>query len=262
MLGKVLKYDLKSIGKSLFPLYAALLIMALVIRALGFLGESFTIFQIVGSFMMVLFVVLLIGTLFYTFFVSGKRYYKNLYSDEGYLTHTLPVKTGPLLSSKVISSLVYLIVSALAVVLAIIIAFDITNIVKVIETLIEALSVSLNTSKIKVITVGIIMLALAYMTYILMVFAGISLGHSHNSNKLVFSVVWWVVLYYVGQMVMVIFLAILFLTDPSFIDALNQDIPDASVVNKVVIFSLIANAILSCVYYGISYNRLKKLNLQ
>ena len=112
MLGKVLKYDLKSMGKSLFPLYAGLLGLALVLKFIGFIADNVSAFSFIYSIMFIFFIVLVIGGLFYTFFVSIMRYYKNLYSDEGYLTHTLPVSAGSLLFSKVLSSLIYIILSA------------------------------------------------------------------------------------------------------------------------------------------------------
>lgn len=62
---------------------------------------------------MVFLIILAVGQVLITYVIIVTRYYKSLYSDEGYLTHTLPVKAGSLLGSKVLTSFVWLILSYL-----------------------------------------------------------------------------------------------------------------------------------------------------
>lgn len=62
---------------------------------------------------MIFMIILAIGQVIMTYAVVVMRYYKNLYGDEGYLTHTLPVKAGSLLGSKVLTSFIWLMLSYL-----------------------------------------------------------------------------------------------------------------------------------------------------
>ena len=262
MLGKVLKYDIKSMGKSLFPLYLAILITAIVIRCFGFLAESFGVFKIINDLITGLFIVLLIGTFFYTFFVAIKRYYKNLYADESYLTHTLPVKVDTLLSSKVITSLIYIIVSSITVTLGLLIAMDMTAVIALVKVFLQQATIMFETQKLTIIIFGLLFMLLGYMTYVFMAYAGISLGQSHSNNKIVFSIVYCIALYYIGQIIMLIFLGIMMLSSPELITNLNNNTTDADAAKNIMLFALGADALLCIAYYVICHNRLKNLNLQ
>ncbi len=263
MLKKVLKYDLQSMGKSLFPLYAALIIMAIILRLLNLVADKLVLIEIIYGFMLLLFVLLMVGALFYTFFIAIKRYYKNLFSNEGYLTHTLPVSASSLLVSKTISAFVYLIATSIVMILALMIAIDTSQIFEILKQGIEIMALSMKVSNSTIIIFSILFIILGYMSYVLMVYAGISLGQIHNNNKLVFSVVWSIVLYYISQIISIVMLGVMVvLINPELIDMINQNSPAPDEMNQIIIFSFITSLILIGIYYIISHNRLKHLNLQ
>lgn len=64
-----------------------------------------------GNTSMVFLIILAIGQVVVTYAVVVTRYYRSLYSNEGYLTHTLPVKASSLLGSKFLTSLTWLVSS-------------------------------------------------------------------------------------------------------------------------------------------------------
>jgi hypothetical protein len=122
MLKKLLKYDLRAIFKYWWIAAASSLGLAvlcgLVIRLLNDtkLGQNtfFAIFAVLIIFLTV------IGIS--AFMVSAEvfifiRYYQNLFSDEGYLTFTLPVKRHQLLNSKLISAILISFATIVTVVL-------------------------------------------------------------------------------------------------------------------------------------------------
>ncbi len=258
---KVLKYDLKSMGKSLTLLYVGLLVMAATLRLLSIAGEHITFFKLIGQFMLIFFIIILVGAFFYTFFISIKRYYKSLYGDEGYLTHTLPVKINSLLTSKIISSIIYIIITTIVAALAVFITFDLTNILKSINELIVTFSSMLNISNVTLYLLAALFMLLSYISYIMLVYASISLGHSHNKNKLVMSVVYGVVLYYAGQVISLIFLSFMFISNHDLLNQLNQPTPPVELMSPIFIFTFIVNTALLVLYYFLSYNRLKHLNI-
>lgn len=261
MLGKVLKYDLKSMGKSLFPLYAGLIIMAIALRIVSFITDNFTFLDFIYNIMFVFFIILLVGGLFYTFFVAVIRYYKNLYSDEGYLTHTLPVGSGSLLLSKVIASLIYMIISAFVSFVALIIVIDINEVINILRDAIEFMSMCFDISTPIIITFVVLLFVISYINYMLMVYAGISLGNMHSKNKITFSVIYTIVLYYVSQVISLILLVILFIVNPDIMSQLDKEIPDPEYFIQIMTIGLGINLALSIVYYYICHNRLKHLNL-
>ena len=108
MLGKVLKYDLISICKNLIPLYVVLLGLSLMVRILS-LFDNVSVIEILLGLMIFGLILISIFSILLTGIFSVKYYLENLFKDQAYLTHTLPVKKGILLLSKVITSLVTII---------------------------------------------------------------------------------------------------------------------------------------------------------
>lgn len=112
MLKKLLKYDFKALNRYLILIHAFLLAAALLVRI--FLTEPFRFSDsqsvIVSTLGITLFVLGAVGVSFATSMLTAIRFYKNLFSDEGYLTHTLPVTRGQHLLSKTIAGSVWLMI--------------------------------------------------------------------------------------------------------------------------------------------------------
>lgn len=110
MLKKLYKYDLKSVSLLLLILHAVLIVYSLV-GHIGFSflkgGESFHTFEVSNlwgiaiGFYVLGFALFIFAIVIATIVYLAVRIQKNLFSDEGYLTHTLPVKPSQLLWSKV-----------------------------------------------------------------------------------------------------------------------------------------------------------------
>jgi hypothetical protein len=72
-----------------------------------------------------MYIVVLIGASYGSFIYQGVHFYKSMYSDEGYLSHTLPVSSHELLLSKVIINAIWsLIMGAAVIVSAVVIVFS------------------------------------------------------------------------------------------------------------------------------------------
>ena len=113
MLGKLIKYDLKSLNRLLIILHVFLLITSVLIRIFltgpllsGFSEHTGVFFILVICF----YILLAIGVTYGTYIIIASRFYKNLFSDEGYLTHTLPVSAGQHLLSKTIAGSIWAII--------------------------------------------------------------------------------------------------------------------------------------------------------
>ena len=127
MLKKLLKYDLKAVLKYWW-------IAALSSVALSFAGGwSISVFVNEKELPIALYVVATIVAIavvlgismfyFVTAIFIYTRFYKNFFTDEGYLTFTLPVKRTQLLNSKLITSIITSSLTGLIVVIDFFIAF-------------------------------------------------------------------------------------------------------------------------------------------
>ena len=116
MLGKLIKHDLKATWKVAVSLDAVLLLLgiltALMIQALPHVGESFGMGLFMFSFMGLFYIGIIAANLI-TLIYLVVRYYRNLYTSEGYLTFTLPVKSDNIFHSKVITGALWMFLSYL-----------------------------------------------------------------------------------------------------------------------------------------------------
>ena len=103
MFGKLLKYDFRSMWKTFRIVWPAALILALVNRFTLF-GTTNPGESAFGQWVSVISMGLFIGVCFTLVILSAvfvlTRFYKGLLGDEGYLMHTLPVKSWQLVLSK------------------------------------------------------------------------------------------------------------------------------------------------------------------
>lgn len=129
MLGKLFKHDMRANSKLLFP--ATLLVVGLAL--LGTLALR-VITSVLVPFLendsgVAWFLTIGLGTLcamsVFAIFVYSVatsimvvvHYYRNLFTGEGYLTFTLPVTTGNILVSKLLSSVLWMFISAVVAIL-------------------------------------------------------------------------------------------------------------------------------------------------
>ncbi len=125
MLRKLIKHDFIATWKVPVSLDAALIVLgiltAVVISTIPHttesLGMSIFMFSFVG-----LYYIGIIAANVVTIIYLVIRYYKNLYTSEGYLTFTLPVKTDMIIHSKVITGAAWLFLSYVSTFISIMIA--------------------------------------------------------------------------------------------------------------------------------------------
>lgn len=105
MLRKLIKYDLKSMSRLLIIIHVFLLLAAVAVRV--FFTERFNLVHIEGgaylALAFILFSLFASGVSLATEILIAIRFYKNLFSNEGYLTHTLPATRGQHLAAKTVA---------------------------------------------------------------------------------------------------------------------------------------------------------------
>ena len=112
MLNKLLKYDMKSIGRFWWIIAASDIAIsfvgAIALRVLlsDIYNSSLNIFMtIMMAFVVIISIVGIIAAFLATQILIFIRFYKHFFSDEGYLTFTLPVSRKKLLLSKTINAM-------------------------------------------------------------------------------------------------------------------------------------------------------------
>ncbi len=106
MLGKLLKYEFKDTSRTIPLFYLITLIFAGIVLSAKKVGIDW--FTFTSSLLLLL---LGVAVAIITLAVVVMRFHKNLFSNEGYLMFTLPVKPHLLLSAKAITAFVWIIIS-------------------------------------------------------------------------------------------------------------------------------------------------------
>lgn len=122
MLTKLLKYEFKATARTYGTIYLALLFVA------GLLGFTFRVENDftesrVFDVLFTLYDLLAVALVVVTITTVIHRFTRNLLGREGYLMHTLPVTEAQLVGSKLISSAVWLLASAVVGVVSLVVMF-------------------------------------------------------------------------------------------------------------------------------------------
>lgn len=115
MLGKLLKYELKSVSRLFGAIYLVILALAVVIGVLVRPNWQSTSAETALLIVTMIYVVLVIVLAILTLVLIVQRFYKNLLQGEGYLMHTLPVPTWMLVACKTISAFIWELLAAVVV---------------------------------------------------------------------------------------------------------------------------------------------------
>lgn len=214
MLKKLLKYDLQNIFRFLSIFYIVTLFLGVATRLFSFFKNSFMM-QIVYQICITLLIALIINTLINNLIRLWVRFRQNLYGDESYLTHTLPVRKKTIYLSKFITSLISLFVSIVVILITLLIAFYSKENIELVKTFLQSIASFYNSSIISILLVFIIVFFLQLLCALQSGYAGIILGHRKNNNKMLSSVLYGIIAYVIIQVLALggIFILALFQPD-------------------------------------------------
>lgn len=119
MLGKLIKYEMKAMGRIMLPIYALLLVSSAVVAAYVHMAVGSTtlvgnVLQKFGFVVIMLFVFISMAASIMMAVLVIQRFYKNLLGAEGYLMFTLPATTAQNVISKAVTALIWILIGALA----------------------------------------------------------------------------------------------------------------------------------------------------
>ncbi len=185
MLGKLLKYEIKATGRTFLPMYALLVVFALINKF--FLAVNNDYFKVPQIIAMSVFVVIIVGICVMTLVVAIQRFNKNLLSDEGYLSFTLPVKVHTQIDCKMIVSLMWTALSVIVSMISIfIMAVDQVTLQKVREAF-SQLNSAMNTvgaSGYVILLEVLLLLIIGTLAGITSIYAAVAIGNMSSKHKL------------------------------------------------------------------------------
>ncbi len=185
MLGKLLKYEIKATSRTFLPMYALLIVFAFINKFFMTVNSDFL--NIPRIISMSVFVIIIVGISVMTLIVTIQRFNKNLLSDEGYLSFTLPVKAHTHIDTKMIISLLWtvlsIIVSLLSIGIMVADAGTINSVREAFAMIIPEFN-KLGPSGIVLVFEGIVVALVATLAGITTIYASITVGNLSSKHKL------------------------------------------------------------------------------
>ena len=225
MLGKLLKYDLKSIFKVLIIFYTLSMIFGLLTRVF-FSFRNSLVLEILGEISQGAAISMMCSTLINNIMRMWVRFKTHFYGDESYLTHTLPVEKRTHYLSKILTTVITLFVSFAVICLVLFTAYYSKENLLFFKNLLLPLVEIYDSTILGIIASFVFILFLEFINILQCGFTGIILGYRKNNAKIGFSVLFGAVAFFVSQ---VIIIAVLFL-----IAIFNKDFMNLFVTNNVM----------------------------
>ena len=280
MLGKLIKHEFRATGRLMAPLFGALVLLALVVRANDLVFqhvESHSAFlNILNTLLIIAYVLALFGVMVFSTVLMIKRFHQNFLTDEGYLMFTLPTSVHSLLWSKLITAALFFIFTFLADALAVAIVVwrggTARDLFESIVGLFRELNSFYMANGIALALEILALLLVSLLVTCLLFYAPMSIGYSFANHKGLLSVVF----YFVIQAILQIFgVAVLsgVVSDTAFhrllTDAMDNlgriDTPVTAMqaAHGTMLLALFTELFLGAILYFLTYFMLRKhRNLQ
>lgn len=208
MLGKLLKYEFRATVRIMLPVICALLVLSLAARlAIVNIADS-RLMTIISTFIIIAYFLAIMAAAVLTMVTLVYRFYKSLLSNEGYLTFSLPAGVHSQLWCKLIASAVWIIVTFLAIVLSIfIVATPVSltgRVMPDVDYMLRWLEQAYGLGAAQLMTFAVELLIAMFLASIggcLTFYAAMSIGFGFSNHKALYSVLIFVAIGVVTQIV-------------------------------------------------------------
>lgn len=269
MLGKLIKYDMKALNRFLVLIHAFLLLAAIcgrffITSKIYFSAEEdtpFGISQFLLSLSLLLFVAVICAANFGTIIIIAIRFYKNLYSDEGYLTHTLPISKGIHLLSKTISGSIWFLIDSVLLLCSLWIVIFTPSLSAALNEnkaeILDALGISNELTLGSFLAIGLIYLIICAISSVIMVYSAITCGQLFSNHRILGSVVCYLLIQTAISILSLFILAISgYFTERIFISSTSSDF--GKIMSEAFTYSTVLIVITTVIMYIGTYWLMKK----
>lgn len=249
MLSKLLKYDLKWVYKLVVIFYILAFIFSVIGRGLSEIENSL-VFNIVSQIAFGFAISMIISSLINSLMRLWARFVRNIYKDEAYLTHTLPVEKKAIFSSKVITGLICIFTTTIVALVCLFICYYSETNIEALKSVLELAATTYNTTVLNLLLLVSVVLFLEIMFILLIGYVGIILGHKSNKNKMARSIVVGFVLYFIFQTITLGLIGLYGLFNPQVMNLINTtDIINVDAIKNVMYTGIgIYVAYIICLY--------------
>lgn len=245
MLGKLIKYEFKNTAKVMLTIYSFVAVIA-TLGTVAFalmdpdVSTAFTDF--VSTSLLILYGLSIFALFIVTYIYVCVHFYKTMYSDQGYLTHTLPVSPVTTFHVKLLVSFCWMMGALILLILSVfmlLMGATHSNFFTDFSAELRAeLIVEFNTVfSVYGLSFGEFWAFIGFsivigcISYLLMVYASMSIGQLFNQNKIGFSIVAGIAIYFIEQILNTALLLILGFSKQEILFGESEAMTDAAFVS-------------------------------
>jgi len=273
MVKKLFKHEILAYLRMLTPVYIILCGIAIMSRILQVFENTSSIYDIIFGSSVAIYVLGIVASIILTVVFMVVRFYKNMFSSEGYLTHTLPVTANQHIFVKLMTAILFQFITIITVLISVAIITSgelLSEIIKafvyIYNIFIESLSAHIIAHIIFYIIEFALMLTVALIAETLLFYAVISVGQLSRKNRVVASIGVYFAYYIITQIIGTVFVVVI------------SKLAETEIVAKIIVFiennpiktvhialigiTLFYALIAAAYYFVTSFIVRKKLNLE
>ncbi len=269
MVKKLLKHEFLAYLRVWIPMQIILMAITLFGRILRFFESGNDIYSIINVTSIALYVLAIIASLGLTLVFGIVRFYKNLFSKEGYLSFTLPVTISQHLSAKVITAGIFMLFTYVSVLISILIMTSgklFSEIVEAINMLTKNIYAYAGTNLTFYIIEVLALLIITAFTQFLLYYACISIGQRFRGNRALGAVVVYFIYYIITQILGTLLVVVVALMEKfSPVNGILQFAENhpLGMIHVYLCGMLVIELLMATLYYFVTHTMIrKKLNLE
>lgn len=258
MLGKLLKYDLKWIYKAVGVVYILALIFSVIGRGLNEIENSL-VFSITAQITYGIAIIMMASSLINCLIRLWARFVNNLYKDESYLTHTLPLQKRDIYVSKVLTAFITIFTTTVVILGCLFICYYSEANMEALKTVLELAASTYNTTVLNLLLLVAVVVYLEIMFVVLIGYVAIILGHRSNQKKMLKTLIIGFALYMITQVLTLGIVFVVGLFNTNVMNLINTtDIVNINAIKSVMYMGIGIYVSYIIFYYILGYVQLKK----
>ncbi len=239
MLGKLFKYDFKwIINKSMIVYFAITIIVTLITKFVETL-EMTAIVTIIDKILVGILILCFFSTFITCLIRIWVRFNSNIYKDESYLTHTLPVVKSKIFKSKMLVSYLSIVMSIVVILGCIAIVFLNESTISFLKSMYNDYKAVFGESTFIGMIISTILIVILEVFYMMQCgIFGLVLGNRANNLKIVKSILIGLLCYVIISGVSLTILFIIAKFNPVIMELFTTDTPNMEAFKQLIYISL------------------------
>ena len=260
MLGKLLKYDLKWINKVMVIYFIIMAILALLTGMIERIDDKTTMIVIVDKVLSTLMISCAVSISITAIMRIWARFKINIYKDESYLTHTLPVTKNQIFNSKILAEMIIILEAFIVIVAAFLFVILSVGGIDAIKDLYKTIADIFGNSMTNMLIVSVVLLV--YLEVLFMTLSGITgmiKAHKSNSAKVLRTIIYGLIIYAVLSVLVFVIFYIIAQSNPSMKELYTKGaLPSPEAFQTLIFSAVIIYAVYDIALYFICKRMLNK----